>query len=215
MEARTGAVSVLSVIRSGGVALIVGGVLLIVYIILQVVAGSPADPENVVKTTFSLAFHIRVAAVLFILLGLVGLFIQYIGWIGPVGLTAFVLAFVGTALFGAETHGAVIAFPFIAEHDAALFESFLRSPTSAVLGIAGLLLLLVGYIMLGIVLFRSKPVTSLECGDAARRVADPHKRASRSSDLPPSRGDSDWCWLLRAGLGAVVESARCSVAAGG
>jgi hypothetical protein len=155
VEARTGAVGVLSVIRLGGVALVVGGVLLIVYIILQIVAGSPADPENVVKTTFSLAFHIRMAAVLFILLGLVGLFIRSIGWIGPVGLTAFVLAFVGTALFGGETHVAATAFPFIAENDAALFESFLRSPTSAVLGIAGLLLLLVGYIMLGIVLFRA------------------------------------------------------------
>ena len=54
----------------------VGGVLLLLYIILQVVAGSPADPENVVKTTFSLAFHIRVAGVLFTLLGLVGLFIR-------------------------------------------------------------------------------------------------------------------------------------------
>lgn len=155
MEARTGAVTVLSVIRSGGVALVVGGVLLIVYIILQVVAGSPADPENVVKTTFSLAFHIRVAAVLFILLGLVGLFIRHIGWIGQFGLTAFVLAFAGTALFGGETYAAATTFPFIAENDAALFESFLRSPTSAVLGIAGLLLLLVGYIMLGIVLFRA------------------------------------------------------------
>ena len=133
----------------------VGGVLLIVYIILQVVAGSPADPENVLKTTFSLAFHIRVAAVLFILLGLVGLFIRHIGWIGPFGLTAFVLAFAGTVLFGGETHVAAIAFPFIAENAAALFESFLRSPTSAVLGVAGLFLLLVGYIVLGIVLFRA------------------------------------------------------------
>lgn len=157
MEAKTGALSVLSVIRSGGVALIVGGVLLILYIILQVVAGSPADPENVVKATFSLAFHIRVAGVLFILLGLVGLFIRYIGWIGPFGVTAFVLAFAGTALFGGEAHLAATAFPFIAENDAALFESFLRSPTGAVLGIAGLLLLLVGYIMLGIALFRADP----------------------------------------------------------
>ena len=132
----------------------VGGVLLILYIILQVVAGSPADPENVVKTTFSLAFHIRVAAVLFILLGLVGLFIRHIGWIGPFGVTAFALAFAGTALFGGETHTAATVFPFIAENDAALFESFLRSPTSAVLGIASLLSVLVGYIMLGIVLFR-------------------------------------------------------------
>jgi len=78
----------------------VGGVLLILYIILQVVAGSPADPENVVETTFSLAFHIRVAGVLFILLGLVGLFVRYIGWIRPFGVTAFVLAFAGTAMFG-------------------------------------------------------------------------------------------------------------------
>jgi len=69
VESRTGA---LSVIRMGGVALMVGGVLLILYIILQVAAGSPADPDNVVKTTFSLAFHIRVAGVLFALLGLVG-----------------------------------------------------------------------------------------------------------------------------------------------
>ncbi|HSJ83777.1 MAG TPA: hypothetical protein VLA91_08140 [Acidimicrobiia bacterium] len=133
----------------------VGGSLLILYIILQVVAGSPADPGNVVKTAVSLAFHIRVAAVLFILLGLVGLFIRYMGSIGRFGVTAFVLAFVGTALFGGETYVAVTAFPFIAEHDAVLFVSFLRSPTSAVLGIAGLLLLLVGYIMLGIVLFRA------------------------------------------------------------
>jgi hypothetical protein len=46
VEARTGAVSVLSVIRSGGVALVVGGVLLIVYIILQVVAGSLRIPRT-------------------------------------------------------------------------------------------------------------------------------------------------------------------------
>jgi hypothetical protein len=154
VEARTGDLSVLSVIRSGGVALIAGGVLLILYIILQVVAGSPADPENVVKTTFSLAFHVRVAGVLFMLLGLVGLFVRHIGWIGWFGMTAFVFAFAGTAMFGGEAHLAATAFPFIAENDAALFESFLRSPTGAVLGIAGMLLLLVGYIMLGIVLFR-------------------------------------------------------------
>jgi len=132
----------------------VGGFLLTLYIILQVVAGSPADPENVVKTTFSLAFQIRVAGVLFTLLGLVGLFIRYIGWIGPFGMTAFALALAGTAMFGGEAHLAATAFPFVAENDAALFDSFLRSPTGAVLGIAGLLLLLVGYIMLGIVLFR-------------------------------------------------------------
>jgi hypothetical protein len=143
------------VIRSGGVALIVGGVLLILYIILQVVAGSPADPENVLKTSFSLGFHIRMAGVLFILLGLVGLFIRHIGSIGPFGVTAFVLAFAGTALVGGETHLAVTAFPFLAENDPALFEAFLRSPTSAVLGIASLLFLLGGYIMLGIVLFRA------------------------------------------------------------
>ena len=87
-----------------------GGALLILYISLQVVAGSPSDPENVVKTAFSLAFHIRVAGVLFILLGLVGLFIRYLGWIGPFGLTAFVLAFAGTALFGGETHAAATTF---------------------------------------------------------------------------------------------------------
>lgn len=155
MEARTGAVNVLSVIHWGGVALILGGALLILYIILQVVAGSPGDPENVIKTAFSLAFHIRMAAVVFILLGLVGLFIRHIGSIGSFGITAFVLAFAGTALVGGETYLAATAFPFIAENDPALFESFLRSPDSAVLGIAGMLLLLVGYIMLAIVLFRA------------------------------------------------------------
>jgi hypothetical protein len=133
----------------------VGGVLLALYIFLQVIAGTPLDPENVVKTTFSVAFHIRVAGVLFTLLGLVGLLIRYIGWIGPFGLTAFVFAFAGTAMFGGEAHLAVTAFPFIAENDAALFDSFLRSPMGAVLGIAGMLLLLVGYVMLGIVLFQA------------------------------------------------------------
>jgi hypothetical protein len=88
------------------------------------------------------------------LLGLVGLFVRHIGWIGWFGMTAFVFAFAGTAMFGGEAHLAATAFPFIAENDAALFESFLRSPTGAVLGLAGMLLLLVGYIMLGIVLFR-------------------------------------------------------------
>ena len=57
MEARIGAVSVLTVIRSGGVALVVGGVLLIVYTILQVVADSPADPENVVKHNFLISYN--------------------------------------------------------------------------------------------------------------------------------------------------------------
>jgi hypothetical protein len=155
VETRAGAVSVPSVVRWGGVALIVGGVLLIVYIVLQVVAGSPADPENVLKPAFSLAFHIRMAGVLFILLGMVGLFIRHIGWLGPFGVTAFVLAFAGTVLVGGETHSGATALPFIAENDPALFESFLRAPTSAVLGVSGLLLLLAGYIMLGIVLFRA------------------------------------------------------------
>lgn len=131
------------------------GVLLILYIILQVVAGSPGNAENVVKATFSLAFHIRVAGVLFTLLGLVGLFIRNIGWIGPFGVTAFAFAFAGTAMFGGEAHLAATAFPFVAENDAALFDSLLRSPTGAVLGITGMLLLIVGYTMLAIALFRT------------------------------------------------------------
>jgi len=58
-------------------------------------------------------------------------------------------------MFGGEAYLAATAFPFVAENDPALFDSFLRSPTGALLGITGMFLLLVGYIMLAIVLFRA------------------------------------------------------------
>lgn len=170
----------------------------ILYIILQVVAGSPADPENVVQTTFSLAFHIRVAAVLFILLGSIGLFIRHIGWIGPDGVTAFVLAFAGQPC-SAERLTRQPSLSLSSPRTTPRFSCLSLDP-QLVLSWELLACSVACWIHhVGDCPLPSKPVTSLECGDAANRVTDPDKWAAGPAPRPPGRGDPDRCWLLGQG----------------
>ncbi len=93
--------SSLNLIRWGGLAAILAGVLLVVADLLNLAIGFDPDvPFSEVATTGIHAFQsvINLLAAVLLLLGLVGLYARQSEAAGPLGLAGFLVAFLGTAL---------------------------------------------------------------------------------------------------------------------
>jgi hypothetical protein len=88
-----------NLIRWGGLAAMLAGVLLVVAALLDL-AVDPDEPVSVTVTTGVYAFQsaVNLLAVVLLLIGLVGLYVRQSEAAGLFGLVSFLVAFLGTAL---------------------------------------------------------------------------------------------------------------------
>ncbi len=86
-------------VRLSGLAAVVGGALYALFMFFH-----PANDPTGMTTSLWTPVHVAwLVSVLLILLGLVGLYVEHAGQMGPLGLAAFVVTFFGNALLVAGT----------------------------------------------------------------------------------------------------------------
>src|SRR5437764_9494581 len=81
-----------------GWCLALSGALLALFFILHPGGGDPPSAQTVVTSPYAWEHTLGVASMVFMLAGLAGFYARQSMRLGMVGLAAFVLAFVGTAL---------------------------------------------------------------------------------------------------------------------
>ncbi len=143
-----------NLIRSSGLAAIVGSVLLLIGDLLSL-----TEPENLSEaaTTASFAFTylLYLLGTVLLLVGLVGLYVRQSEASGALGLASFVVAFLGTAL----VLGAVWAQLFIAPFLATEAPAALNTEPTGTLALGFTLtfaLAAVGYLLFGIAALRAR-----------------------------------------------------------
>ncbi len=148
--------SSLNLIRWCGLAALVGSVLLIVLDVVEF-ALIGDQPESVAAATSALII-VRVSfivAIVLIFLGLVGLYTRQAEQAGALGLTAFLVAFTGTAMvFGVQWSAAFIG-PWVAEAAPELLDAEPSGMLAAGF-ILSFALLALGWLLFGLASLRAR-----------------------------------------------------------
>ena len=153
-----------NLMRWSGSAALVGGALLAAVSILETILfGSQPGPETVMSSAFIIIELGFIAAAILIILGLMGLYAHQAQQAGRLGLTAFVIAVVGTVLVSGMDWSAAFFGPWLAE--IASPEVLNAEPTGifAFGLLLSLVLLALGYFLFGLV--------SLQAGSLPRAAA--------------------------------------------
>src|SRR5438552_18200879 len=85
-------------VRWSGLALIVSAVLFILFFVLHPGGGDPPTVSAALNSLYAAEHTLGIAALMLMLLGLVGLYARQMSQTGLFGLVSFLVAFVGTAL---------------------------------------------------------------------------------------------------------------------
>ena len=145
-----------SLISWSGLALVLGGALLALFVLVH--PQTEFTPEVMSRGIAKLAHNFHFAGAALVAFGLIGLHLRQMESAGRLGLLGFILAFFGTVWFAGLGLMSFMALPFIAAHAPDLLAKegpFWSEPPSP-LFLAGLVCFVLGYILLGIAAFRGK-----------------------------------------------------------
>jgi hypothetical protein len=142
-------------IRLGGLAAVLAGVLFIIYDLLSL--GFAPDDLSEAATTGSYAVYegLHLIGGVLLLGGLVGLYAGQSPSAGTLGVAAFLVAFVGTAL----VVGAIWAMAFVAPSVAAVAPGLLDAPPTGALGVGFTLSFVLGglgWLLFGVATLRAR-----------------------------------------------------------
>jgi hypothetical protein len=118
-----------NLIRWSGLAALLGGALLLVADVLNLIPTSDSFSETAATTSYAVESGLRLLGGMLVLLGLVGLYARQAEASGVPGLIGFLAAFAGTSLL----LGAFWANTFVAPSLAAEAPEFLNAPTTGAL----------------------------------------------------------------------------------
>jgi hypothetical protein len=113
-----------NLIRWSGLSSVIGGILLILYDILEIVlfAGEHGSKVMITGTWFIVQIVILIGIV-FLTLGLVGLYTRQAEQAGSLGIISFLLAFAGTMMMFGEIWSESFLGPIVAEEAPALLDA--------------------------------------------------------------------------------------------
>ena len=136
-------------VRWGGLAAILAGVLLVVADLLNLAIGFGDEPFSEVATTGTHALQswIRLIGAVLLLIGLVGLYARQSEAAGPLGLAGFLVAFLGTALITGFLWAALFIVPALAVEVPAFLDEVEGLPPGL---FVALITFCVGWLLFGI-----------------------------------------------------------------
>lgn len=145
-----------NLIRWGGLAALIGGVLLVIAGLLGfIVFGGGEFSETAQTGTFAFTTLLYLLAITLVLGGLVGLYVSQSEAAGPLGFIAFLVAFLGTAL----VVGAFWTQAFVAPTIAEVNPEFLNEEPAGRLGFGFMLsfsLASLGWLLFGVATLRAR-----------------------------------------------------------
>ena len=142
-------------IRSSGISLLIAGIANAIFWLLVIPIGTFGGAEASLNSLWLPSQFLHVLAAMFALFGLVGLYNLAGNKAGWLGLAGFILALFGTGFYLADAILALVFFPIIAINAPGLIATdgaFNTSPAFIVFAVT----FMVGYILFGIALLRSK-----------------------------------------------------------
>lgn len=144
-----------NLIRLGGLAAVVGGVLFVLAELLYLVVGMSPSAENFSSGSAIVQGVLFLLGGVLLLGGLLGLYTARSENLGTLGLVGFLVAFVGTALTVGNFWDSAFTVPALAEEAPALVEA--GPPPLVMFGIVvSFALLAVGWLLLGLASLRSR-----------------------------------------------------------
>lgn len=143
-------------LRWSGLALIVGAVANLGFLVtLGAVGGPEAPPENILTGTWALSHGLHIIGAELMLLGVVGLFVRQLSKMNLLGLVGFLLAFVGLALFVGQGMIAEFLVPPLAAADPQLQQRLFSDPLVAASFLLTFIPLNLGLLLFGIFIYRA------------------------------------------------------------
>lgn len=150
--------STLNLIRWSGLALVVGGVGIALFLITLYPLGNFLAPEAFTTSQSVLAHTFHWIGATFALLGLVGWHVKQRSQAGITGLIGFILAFIGTTLTLVGGVSAGYIFPVLATEAPHAFDPQgpLFASANAIPFFIGFATFMLGYVLLGIATIRAR-----------------------------------------------------------
>jgi hypothetical protein len=147
-----------NLIRWSGLALMVGGVGIALFLITLYPLGNFLAPETIITSQSILAHTFHWIGATFALLGLVGWHVKQKAQAGMTGLIGFILAFIGTTLTLVGGVSAGYIFPVLAHEAPHAFDPQgpLFASSNAIPFFIGFATFMLGYVLLGIATIRAK-----------------------------------------------------------
>jgi len=147
-----------NLIRWSGLALVVGGVGIALFLITLYPLGNFLAPEVLTTSQSVLAHTFHWIGATFALLGLVGWHVKQKAQTGMTGLIGFILAFIGTTLTLVGGVSAGYIFPVLAHEAPQAFDPQgpLFASSNAIPFFIGFATFMLGYVLLGIATIRAK-----------------------------------------------------------
>lgn len=139
-------------IKWSGLASVLAGVL---YAFAALIHPAGEDVASILMPAWVPAHILGAASAIFMLFGFVGLYARQAEKAGWVGLTGFVLVFVGSAFLMAEEFQSVVFSPIAAVKAPTLIEESTNSGSIPVFGLVFLVSFALGFILFGIATMRS------------------------------------------------------------
>src|SRR2546427_10978076 len=141
-----------NLIRWSGLALMIGGILGVVGLIIHPLSEPASD---VASSRWVPAHLLGFVSTIPLIFGLIGLYARQAEETGRLGLLGFALTLIGAISEGMELLWIeVIIFPFLVANDPGLFDSLRSSPAYLVPVLLSFLLFLGGFIIFGVAMVR-------------------------------------------------------------
>ena len=144
-----------NLIRLGGLAAVIAGVLLIIGELLYLIVGLNPGPEDLSTPSSVFQSVLFVIGFIFLLGGLVGLYAVWAEELGALGFAGFLGAFLGTASFVGVGWLNAFAVPSLAEETPRLLE-VAPPPLVFVSAIVSSVLFSLGWLLLGLAALRAR-----------------------------------------------------------
>src|SRR5574337_1248291 len=146
--------STAKLVRWSGLSCILAGVL---YALGTLIHPDGEDVAAVLRPTWIPAHALEGVSAIFLLFGLIGLYGRQVEKTGKLGLTGFILAFIGSVLLAWEEISAATLSPLLAAKAPTLIEESAKSLSGVAL-VFGLLLIVgfvLGFLLFGIATYRA------------------------------------------------------------
>ena len=144
-------------IRLSGLACIVGGICIAAFVLVH-----PWDQlvgSEIARTARWRAAHmLHFVGALFALFGLLGLYARQYDRLGPLGVTGFVLSFIGNAMFLGTGMITAFIWPMLAVHAPSAVElggAIFHAPVSALAFVLTAIFMIAGYMLFGIAMLKA------------------------------------------------------------
>ena len=143
-----------SFIRVGGVAALASALLAVLSLVLYlIVVGGDRISEAATSAAFFLPSGAQLLAMVLLLVGLVALYVRQAEMFGPLGMTGFLLALLGTTLAAGASWSQVFVVPSLAEAAPSIADEGQGSVLAGFL--LSFLLFGVGWILFGMAMLRT------------------------------------------------------------